>query len=76
MRNDQTFGERLRILRKRKGMTQTDLAKAVGLTVQTVVRYEGLGIEDVKRDRVRAFARALGLEVWELTGEEIGRAHV
>lgn len=68
--NDQTFGERLKILRKRRGMTQTDLAKAMGITVQTVVRYEGLGIEDVKRDRLRAFARALRAEEWELTGED------
>ncbi len=69
MMNDQTFGERLKILRKRKGMTQTDLAKIMGITVQTVVRYEGLWIEDVKRERVQAFARALKAQEWELTGE-------
>ena len=70
MKNDQTFGERLRILRKRRGMTQSDLAKTMGITVQTVVRYESLGIEDVKPERLHAFAQALGAEDWELSGED------
>ena len=67
--NDQTFGERLRILRKRRGMTQTDLAKALGITVQTVVRYEGLELGEVRPERLKAFSEALGVEEWELTGE-------
>ena len=67
---EQTFGERLRMLRKRKGMTQTDLARAMGVTVQTVVRYEGLRLEEVRPARAEALARALGVSLSELTGED------
>lgn len=67
---EQTFGERLRMLRKRKGMTQADLARALGVTVQTVVRYEGLRLEEVRPARLEAVARALGVDPRELTGEK------
>ena len=66
---EQTFGERLRTIRKRRGMTQSDLAQALGVTVQTVVRYESLP-KEVKPARLEALAEALGVEVWELTGGE------
>ena len=66
---EQIFGERLRMLRKRKGMTQGDLARALGVSVQTVVRYEGLRLEEIRPARVEALARALGVDPMELTGE-------
>ena len=66
---EQTFGERLQILRKRRGMTQGDLAEALGVTVQTVVRYEGLRLEDMKPGKLAAIARALEVDIRELTGE-------
>ena len=66
---EQTFGERLRMLRKRKGMTQGDLARALGVTVQTVVRYEGLRLEEIRPARVEALVRILGVDSRELTGE-------
>ena len=68
-RVEQTFGERLQILRKRRGMTQGDLAAALGVSVQTVVRYEGLRLEEVKPGRLAAIARALDVNPRELTGE-------
>lgn len=67
---EQQFGDRLRMLRRRRGMTQGDLARALGCTVQTVVRYEGLRIEEVRPAKLKAIAGALGVEPWELTGEE------
>ena len=67
---EQTFGERLRMLRKRRGMTQGDLARALGVTVQTVVRYEGLRLADLRPARLEEIAQALQVSVRELTGEE------
>lgn len=66
---DQIFGDRLRLLRKRKGMTQSDLARAMGVTLQTIVRYEGLTLEEVRPARLKAFAQALDVDERELTGE-------
>ena len=66
---EQTFGERLRMLRKRRGLTQGDLAEALGVTVQTVVRYESLRLEEMRPGRLKAIAEALGVEMAELTGE-------
>ena len=71
---EQTFGERLRMIRKRRGMTQADLARALGITVQTVVRYEGLlRAEEVRPGRLAEIAAALGVQERELTGETESR---
>ena len=66
----QSFGERLRMLRKRRGMTQTDLARALGWTVQTVVRYESLRLDEVRPAKLKAIADALRVEEAELKGEQ------
>ena len=66
---EQTFGERLRMLRKRRGMTQGDLAEALGVTVQTIVRYESLRLEEMRPGRLKAIAETLGVSLPELTGE-------
>lgn len=34
------FGEKLRDLRKDKGLTQTDLAKEIGVSLRTIISYE------------------------------------
>ena len=34
------FGEKLRDLRKGKDMTQTDLAKEIGVSLRTIISYE------------------------------------
>ena len=65
---EQTFGERVRFIRRRRGMTQADLARALGCTVQTVVRYEGLRLEEVKPAKVKEIAAALKVDEAELTG--------
>ena len=39
---DQIFGDRLRLLRKRKGMTQSDLADRLGVS-----KSESLGRDDI-----------------------------
>ena len=66
----QTFGERLRMLRKRRGLTQNDLARELGVTVQTVVRYESLRADEIRPDRLRQIAAVLDVDPAALTGEE------
>ena len=66
---EQTFGERLRFIRRRRGMTQADLAEKLGCTIQTIVRYEGLRTEELPARKRKAIAEALRVEEWELTGE-------
>ena len=75
---EQIFGERLRMIRKRRGMTQADLARALGVTVQTVVRYESLRLEEIRPGRLAAIAGALDVDVKELTGapEEHGEEEI
>lgn len=63
-----TFGELLRSRRADRGLTQSDLARALGVQQQAVNRWEN--DKDVpRRETVRAIARAL-----EITGSEIAMA--
>ncbi len=70
---EQTMGERIRMLRKRRGMTQGELAEALGVTVQTIVRYEGLRKAEMRSGRLEAIAAALRVSVEDLTGEKEDR---
>ncbi len=36
-----TFGEKLRFYRKKKGLTQAQLAALTGLGINTIINYEG-----------------------------------
>ncbi|MBQ9210517.1 MAG: helix-turn-helix transcriptional regulator [Clostridia bacterium] len=65
---EQIFGDRLRMIRKRRGMTQSALAQALGVTVQTVVRYESLRLEELRPGRLEAIAAALDVSPQELSG--------
>lgn len=59
----------IRAARKRLGLTQEDLAKAVGVAISTICRLE-------RRERqgsigtLRAIARALGVEISEILVDE------
>ena len=64
-----TFGENMRIWRKRRGMTQTDLAEKLGITIQSVCRYENSSAEEVRPARRESIARALDVSVQALTGD-------
>ena len=39
-----TFGEKIKALRKERGMTQRDLAEALGLSLRTISNYETGGL--------------------------------
>jgi len=61
----QQFAQRLKTLRRQKGMTQEDLAQASGLSVNFIRAVEQ-GINAPSFESLEAIAGALGVEVREL----------
>ena len=57
-----SVGENIRRYRKLRGMTQVQLAEAVGLTEGAVRHYES-GIRAVKPELLESIAAALGVSV-------------
>lgn len=55
------LGAYIRHLRERRGMTQADLAKAVGMTYYTAISAIEVGRNTVPPERYLAFAEALGV---------------
>lgn len=60
-------GERLRIAREKRNLTQTELAFEAGCTQKDVSRAEN-GRLDVGASRIRAFCIALGISADHLLG--------
>ena len=54
-----TKGDRIRDLRKAKGITQIDMAKALSTTKQTISKYEKGIVTNIPSDRIEAMARLL-----------------
>lgn len=66
-KDERTFGERLRELREREGISQRELAKRSGETKSTIDRIENGGqVPGV--DKAQALADALGVDIAVLTG--------
>jgi len=63
----QHLGKRLKALRRRRGMTQSDLARRAGLSLGYLARLE-LGRHDPSLTTVRKLARALKVTVADLAG--------
>jgi len=61
----QQFGKRLKVLRSQNGMTQEQLADAVGLTVESISNIER-GIHAPKFDNLEKLARILNIQVVSL----------
>ncbi len=64
---DETFGQRLIRLRKRRGYTQIELAKKIGLTQGLVSDYE---LDKIRpyHEMISRFALALGVAADDLLG--------
>jgi transcriptional regulator with XRE-family HTH domain len=62
---DRLVGRNIRIFRLQKGLSQTELADALGLTFQQVQKYEK-GTNRVGSGRLLKIASVLGLEVTAL----------
>ena len=54
-------GSRIRLIRKAKGLSQTELGEMVGLTADRVQKYEN-GIRKPKSELIQEFATALGVD--------------
>lgn len=68
----ETMGDRLEMTRRRRVLTQADLAKKAGVSLITVTRLESSNIEANPRvDTVRRLAEALDVDPsWLLFGDE------
>lgn len=64
---ENTFSQRLKALRRRRGLTQQELADRLGVSNKSVSRWEGGGYPDVPL--LVPLARALGVTVDELLDE-------
>ena len=64
---DTSVGERIRLLRRRKKMSQQVLAKELGVTFQQVQKYEN-GKNRVGASRLQMVATALDVPIAELFG--------
>lgn len=60
-----TFGEKLRNIREKLGLSQRVLGERLGVTQQTIAQYEK-AVEQPKLKTVRRLADALGVPLYEL----------
>ena len=63
------FGEKVRLLRKEKKLSQTELGKMCGLSLRTIRNYEVDGRYPKQREVYSKLAAALGCEVNYLLSE-------
>lgn len=66
---DRTVGLRITTLRKAKGLSQTELGQAIGVTFQQVQKYEK-GANRVSGGRLQQVAQILEVPVSALFGED------
>lgn len=64
-----TFGQRLRQIRKERGLTQTELGIITGLSKQQISQYE-TGAREPRTKRIYEIARSLDMSVGELLGSK------
>ena len=63
-----TVGERLKEARLALGLTQHDLAKWIGVTKQTIFKYESGIITNIPLDNLQLLAQYLKIDLGQLTG--------
>ena len=64
----ETFGERLKRLRKKAGLNQTQLAEKIGVSLLTVFRWEK-GDRQPRVDEIKALAKALSVPEADLLND-------
>ncbi len=64
-----TFGEKMKKIRKERGLSQQELGKILGITQQTVAQYEKVPYTP-KYDTVRRIANALDCSINALVEDE------
>ena len=65
-----TTGEKIRERRMQLGLTQTELANKIGVTLRTITKYEKQGITP-RGSNLRELAKALGVSELYLSNDEI-----
>ena len=65
-----TTGEKIRERRTHLGLTQTELADKIGVTLRTITKYEKQGVMPRGRN-LRELAKALGVSELYLSNDEI-----
>lgn len=70
---NEEIGDRLREFRKRRGLTQEQLAERVGVSFQQIQQYEN-GSSRLNADRLQLVALALDIPVGSLFDDRIERA--
>lgn len=64
-----TFGEKIRFLRTRKNITQAELAKAIGVSLRTLINYETYSKIPQKKGIYEQLADTLDTDVSFLTND-------
>ena len=67
---DVSFGEKVRVKRAEKGLSQTELAKRAGLTQATISRIESGEVTQLRSASLRHLARVLGVTTDFLIGKK------
>lgn len=62
-----TVGEKIKMYRLAKGMTQQDVANVLGVSYQNISQYER-GVRTPKMSMVRRIASALSVNAWDIAG--------
>lgn len=62
-----TIGEKIKEVRTARGMTQQEVADAIGIAYQNISQYER-GVRTPKMDTLRKIAAVLSVDAWELAG--------
>jgi len=65
-----TVGERIKFIRERQGISQTELADVIGTTKQTIYKYENNIISNVPSDKIELIAQHLKVTPAYLMGWE------
>lgn len=63
---EKIFGERIKELREKKGLTQEQLAEAIGVKDDRTIRYWETGTNAPKFANLVALAKALGVHIRDL----------
>lgn len=67
------LGEKIKIIRVKKGITARFVAKKVGISPSTLCKYEK-NSRAIKADLLPAFAEALGVEVTDFFDQKVGES--
>ena len=65
-----TIGNRIKALREKNGITQTELAELIGTTKQNIYKYENGIITNIPSDKIELIAQRLSVSPAYLMGWE------